>query len=164
MENPILYVVLNKDLKMSAGKASSQAVHAAMMLPDGSGGRFTEAFRRTVIVLEATSVQIRNLQEYLAIADIAADYYIDEGVNEVAPYSITALAVEPIASDDAVKRAIFEPFKLFTGEGNKYEEALRFLERCSHDFRSYGMPIGDYTPRYMKKTLDWLRSRADVLQ
>lgn len=113
MENPILYVVLNKDLKMSAGKAAAQAVHAAMMLQE-RGRCFADYPKRTVIVLEATETQIRNLEEYLDIAGIFADYYIDEGVNEVDPYSITALAVEPIAAADTETRAIFAPFKLFS--------------------------------------------------
>lgn len=114
MANPLLYIVLNKDLNMSAGKAAAQAVHAAMMLEGNYSGRFNASPRRTVIVLEATELQIRSLEEYLSISSIFADYYIDEGSNEVDPYSVTALAVEPIAEDDFDKRAIFSSFQLFS--------------------------------------------------
>lgn len=100
---------------MSAGKASAQAVHAALMLENNGKVGFSESYRRTVIVLEAENQkQIENLWEYLDNADIYAEYYIDEGVNEVSAYSITAMAVEPIQSDDLDKREIFAPFKLFT--------------------------------------------------
>ena len=63
--NPILYVILNKELNMSAGKAAAQTAHAVAML-----GNFNNAFidfnKRTVIVLEAENeAQIRNLNEYL---------------------------------------------------------------------------------------------------
>lgn len=120
MEDPILYIILNKELNMSAGKASAQAVHAAMMLESNGKVGFSDSYRRTVIVLEAENAkQIENLWEYLDKAGIYAQYYIDEGVNEVSAYSITAMAVEPIWSGDLEKREIFKPFKLFTAHESK---------------------------------------------
>jgi peptidyl-tRNA hydrolase len=127
MENPILYVVLNGELKMSAGKAAAQAVHAAMMLEDNYSGSFAAAYKRTVIVLEAKNAeQIKNLEEYLTMADVFAEYYIDEGVNEVDAYSVTALAVEPIAHDDTEKREIFASFPLF---GYKKNDDVRWWHK-----------------------------------
>jgi len=119
-ENPILYVVLNKELNMSAGKAAAQAVHAAMMLQGVAGSnQFADNYRRTVVVLEAeNSEQIRNLHEYLKSARIYSQYYIDEGVNEISAYSITALAVVPFDASDEQKREIFAPFNLFGYEDN----------------------------------------------
>jgi peptidyl-tRNA hydrolase len=116
MKHPIIYIVLNGELNMSPGKAAAQAVHASMTLTGESKFLFSSVPKRTVIVLEAkNSDQLKNLEEYLGNTDIDADYYIDEGVNEVGAYSVTALAAGPIESDDEEMRAIFESFELFSG-------------------------------------------------
>lgn len=99
---------------MSAGKASAQAVHAAMMLQDNLSGSFTSSYRRTVVILGADNAQqIKSLSEYLDTAGLFSQYYIDEGENEIAPYSITALAVEPFDIEDEPLREIFAGFSLY---------------------------------------------------
>lgn len=114
MKNPILYIILNGELKMSPGKACSQCVHAAMMLNGNSKSDFMSDYKRTVIILEAKNAsQIKNIYNYLDDIEIDVDYYIDEGKNEVDAYSVTALAVGPIAYDDIEKREMFESFPLF---------------------------------------------------
>lgn len=119
MNNPLLYIVLNGELGMSAGKAAAQAVHAAMMLE--STDDFMSHFRRTVIVLEAkNSEQIKNLYNYLDEAGVNVDYYVDEGVNEVDAYSVTALAAGPIEADDIETREIFNAFPLYGKQKRKW--------------------------------------------
>ena len=114
MKNPIMYVVLNGELKMSPGKAAAQAVHSAMLLNGNSKEDFLSDFRRTVIVLEAkNAMQLQNLAIYLDGADIDSDYYIDEGVNEVDAYSITALAA--FVGDNEELCQVFEAFPLYNG-------------------------------------------------
>lgn len=114
MKNPIIYVVLNGELKMSPGKAAAQAVHSAMLLNSNSKYDFMSDFRRTVIVLEAkNAMQIQNLAVYLDQADIDSDFYIDEGVNEVDAYSITALSA--FVGDNEELRQVFEAFPLYNG-------------------------------------------------
>ncbi len=115
MSSQIIYVVLNSELNMSAGKAAAQSVHAAaLVLNRVNYSRFTDNYKRSVIILEAKNQQqILNLNEYLTGANIISEYYIDEGVNEVAPYSITDLAVEPIGEDDMDTREILSAFRLF---------------------------------------------------
>ena len=116
MKNPLIYIVLNGELKMSPGKAAAQAVHAGMMLSHISNSNFTSEYKRTVIVLEAKNAeQIKNLDEYLSQADIDADFYIDEGVNEVDAFSVTALAAGVFEADDEESRKIFEGFPLYNG-------------------------------------------------
>lgn len=161
MEDPILYVVLNKELKMSAGKAAAQTAHAVAMLGRKNDG-FTSYNRRTVIVLGAENeAQIRTLHEYLANAGLYSEYYIDEGANEVGAYSVTALACEAIDGNYAVHREIFEPFDLFSvDEGDAYAKALFYLEKISQGLRSYDfMDSNDYTPRVIKKAIKWLRKQ-----
>lgn len=116
MKNPIIYIVLNGELKMSPGKAAAQAVHAVLMLNANTKDDFVESYKRTVIVLEAKNgEQIKNLGEYLDEADIDYDWYVDEGVNEVDPYSVTALAAGVIDHDDVERREIFAGFPLYDG-------------------------------------------------
>jgi len=129
MKNPIIYIILNGELKMSPGKACSQSVHASMMLNANSKSDFLSDKKRTVIILEAKSTeQIKNLFIYLDDDDIDCDYYVDEGKNEVDAYSVTALAVGPIAYDDTEKREMFEAFPLFHGEFDR-DVCKRYLER-----------------------------------
>lgn len=114
MNNPRLYIVINGELKMSPGKVAAQAVHSAMLLNGNSKEDFLSDFRRTVIVLEAkNSQQIMNLYTYLNQSEVDHDYYIDEGVNEVDAYSITALAA--FVGDDESLREMFEAFPLYNG-------------------------------------------------
>jgi peptidyl-tRNA hydrolase len=118
--NDVIYVILNGSLDMSAGKAASQAVHAAMMLNNKHRTNFTANYRRTVIVLEAKNVnQIYGIVDYLNDANIDHEYYIDEGKNEVDAFSTTALVVEPISSDDKEKRKIFSDLPLYSSKKPK---------------------------------------------
>jgi peptidyl-tRNA hydrolase len=121
METPILYVILNKELNMSAGKAAAQTAHAVASLGKNLIW-FGEKNRRTVVVLQAENQsQMENLWEYLNKEGLKAEYYIDEGENEVPAYSMTAMAVEPFYDDDRNMRAIFEGFRLFNVRTYKEE-------------------------------------------
>lgn len=125
MNNPIVYILINGELNMSAGKAAAQAAHAMASLNALGPGwgeektypcvkSFSEQVQRTVLVLEADNTQqILNLKSYLDMVNIPAAYYIDEGVNEVGAYSITAMAIGPIYTDDVPAREILQPFSLF---------------------------------------------------
>lgn len=124
MNNPIIYIVLNGELKMSPGKAAAQAVHAAMMLSANTHGEFVSDYKRTVIVLEAKNAeQLKNLYEYLDEAEIDADYYIDEGKNEVDAFSATALAAGPFyyGLEGEEQRKIFEDLPLFGFKKSSWE-------------------------------------------
>lgn len=115
MKHPLIYVILNGELKMSPGKAAAQTAHAMGSLHHYRGiYKFAEQTKRTVIVLEAKNQQqMDNLETYLMMLDIPAASYIDEGVNEVDAYSVTALAVGPIEVDNTDVREIFGDFELY---------------------------------------------------
>lgn len=147
-ENPILYVVLNGELNMSPGKATAQAVHAAMLLEGNYPGLFVAAYKRTVVVLEAQNGEaIKNMMEYLQGADIFCAYYIDEISEQGGPYQITALAVEPIDHDDIEKRSMFRDFSL-------YGSSAGTAWRCLSDYTKY------FLPWYAKLTISWLNREA----
>jgi peptidyl-tRNA hydrolase len=144
--NSITYIVVNKDLEMSAGKVAAQVAHAVLQnstLDDLN--TYHRGVERTVIVLEADTEQIRNLDEYLGERNIQAKYVIDEGVNEISPMSITALAVSPFEFDDTEKREIFKGFRL-------YSQSIPNRNLANHlRYVNYS-----HTPRFVKKTIDWL--------
>lgn len=112
--NTITYVVVNKDLKMSAGQAMAQVAHAIMhsAIPKDLES-YLDAKQRTVIVLEGTGTQIINLFDYLCLRDIGAGYVIDEGVNEIPTMSVTALATEVFDIEDEETRYMFRGFNLY---------------------------------------------------
>lgn len=118
MNSPIIYIVLNGGLKMSAGKAAAQTAHALASLHNYRGiSGFSEQKKRTIIVLKAQDQQqMDNLEDYLLQLDIPAMSYIDEGANEVLPYSVTALAIGPIDKYDQEKRDILKDFPLYDND------------------------------------------------
>jgi peptidyl-tRNA hydrolase len=141
--NDTLYVILNGSLNMSPGKAAAQATHAAMMLESKHRKAFVANYRRSVIVLEAKNrEQLDGIADYLVAAGIAFEYYIDEGVNEVDAFSMTALAVEPFHSDLDPRREIFTGLELYGAEekedeyeGNYCESETTTLSRNVYELR-----------------------------
>ena len=86
-----MYVVVNKDLGMSAGKVAAQVAHAVSRIDVGTP--------KTVIVLQGTTIQLISLNAYLNRNNLPCHLYIDEGVNEVDPMTPTALAHGMVADD-----------------------------------------------------------------
>ena len=74
---------------------------------------YMDAKQRTVIVLEGTGSQILNLYDYLKQRGVSSDYVIDEGVNEIPPMTVTALATEAFDIEDTETREMFRGFKLY---------------------------------------------------
>lgn len=124
MSHPYVYILLNGELKMSGGKAAAQTAHALANLQRYHGDRldvFNGSTRRTVIVLEAKNQQqMDNLRYYLEELDVPVADYVDEGVNEVTPYSLTAMAVGPVEWNDYVTRETLAPFPLYTSRARRW--------------------------------------------
>ena len=140
--NTIQYIVVNKDLGMSIGKVAAQVAHAVnMAATEDDINAYFDANQRTVIVLQATSEQIRNLRDYLALRDISSDYVIDEAtrsnlntfngrgrVNEIPTMSMTALATEQIDITDEEVRNYFAGFDLYgESEAEQAAKASAFI-------------------------------------
>lgn len=119
MNNPIIYIFLNKDLHMTVGKASAQAVHAAMManvhlINDTNRKAWDEAPHKTVIILESRDeAHMNNTREYLKERKIPVYYVIDEGVNEIDPHTITAMATPILEKEDEKTVKALSTFKLY---------------------------------------------------
>lgn len=119
-----IYIFMNKSLGMSTGKIASQSAHAAvaaMMISTKSRiAEYESANERAVIVLQARDENhISNIAEYLSKWSIRTAKIIDEGITEVDPQSVTALAVEIVdkKSDDVINA--FKSFKT-------YRDTIRF--------------------------------------
>lgn len=111
--NTIQYIVVNKDLKMSAGKSMAQVAHAVSLVSKTKDIKaYNKAAQRTVIVLEGSAWQIQNLALYLHERGVRSQYVVDEGVNEIETMQITALATEQF-DIDAVERDMFRGFGLY---------------------------------------------------
>ena len=118
-----LYVLVNGSLKMSKGKVASQVAHAIakMAANDKKLNRLAamgEDDPSRVVILEAKDgEQMRNLKEYLEEQKFAIGCYVDEGNYETDPFSMTALAIQPInkaqfgREEDLAE--MLEPFPLF---------------------------------------------------
>jgi peptidyl-tRNA hydrolase len=128
---PIQYVIINKSLEMSAGKVAAQAVHASIMAGTNAGDKkWKLSNQRWVCVLEATDAeQLRSFKTYLAERGITTSLIIDEGVNEIQAYSVTALATEILNKNETDELGYFRPFKLYqqTEINSSWEAVGRFV-------------------------------------
>lgn len=105
---PVLYVVANKGLNMSPGKLAAQVAHATMGIaikgitkfgiPDLQPW-FTEPHRWVIILEGEDEMHLTNIREYLGDRGVNTYAVIDEGVNEIRPFSITALGVQILDKD-----------------------------------------------------------------
>lgn len=117
--NPILYVFLNKSLHMSAGKAAAQATHAAIMSmikinSEVYIAKWVASPHRTVIVLEGRDEDhLRNIREYLLERDIQTVQIIDEGVNEIDPHVVTAVATRIMNKNNEEQQRAMSSFNLY---------------------------------------------------
>jgi len=103
---------------MSVGKSGAQAVHAAMMsaytLSEDGKTDWLGAAHRTVLIMEARDQQhIENIQDYLEEREVKTFSIIDEGLNEVDPHTLTALATEILDKEDPNTDEIMSTFKLY---------------------------------------------------
>ena len=131
MEHPVIYVLINDSLNMSAGKVAAQTAHAMGTLAKFHGiHKFGDATKRTVIVLAAKNqLQMDNLDQYLFELGISTGSYIDEGVNEVDSYTVTAMAVGPFEWDDWEKRKIFKSFELYGKKKTLWQKISKLMNK-----------------------------------
>lgn len=123
MSDPTLYVFLNKSLNMSSGKAAAQVAHASLQIASITEENTLRIWyngdKRTVLVMEARDdLHIRNISDYLNERGYKTSIVIDEGINEIPPYSITAMSVEIVDREKDSVQNLFCMFKLYREESN----------------------------------------------
>lgn len=117
MTKPVIYVIANKRAKMSAGKLAAQVGHAtagsfrvSISVPQND---WHKAQHRWLIVLEAQDdVHLMAIREYLEERGVHSYLIIDEGVNEVRPFTYTALGVQ-ILDKDSPEAALLSGLKKY---------------------------------------------------
>jgi PTH2 family peptidyl-tRNA hydrolase len=114
-----MYLILNKDAKMSTGKAAAQAAHAAVeayiATPESNlkrvwhrGGHYTK------IVLQAKDAhELQTMRDYIHLRGFGSVKIIDEGRTEVDPFTFTALGCCIVDKDNAHVAATFGEFSLY---------------------------------------------------
>lgn len=128
-----LYVIVNEDLGMSAGKVAAQVAHAV--------ARIDAYPPHVAVVLGGTTEQIHNLDEYMTRAKMPHHMQIDEGANEVPPMSATALAFKAgLRTPDFIERFQLyvdpTPFKLENAKFNleMMEKDVKYLREVRDQY------------------------------
>jgi peptidyl-tRNA hydrolase len=113
-----MFIFINKGLNMSTGKIAAQAAHAAVesyrisdhsLIKDWYKGK-----HYTKLVMQADDAEhLLHIERYIKERGFKTCVIIDEGITEIRPHSITALAVEIVDRDNEHTAATFECFKLY---------------------------------------------------
>jgi peptidyl-tRNA hydrolase len=116
--NPVIYVFVNKGLGMTAGKLSAQAAHAvALVMIDETEEmrlQWRNGAHKTMLIMEAKDENhIRNIERYLVERKVPVRAVVDEGVNEIDPHTITAMATAILNKDDEQVGKTFSTFSLY---------------------------------------------------
>lgn len=116
--NPVMYIIMNKGLKMSTGKSIAQGAHAACESIRISNSDMVKAWNKfgfyTKLVLEARDAEhLKNFQKYLLDrpVPIKSELIIDEGRTEIPKHTPTALGIEIIDKNEF--GPIFKELNLF---------------------------------------------------
>lgn len=113
-----MYIFINKELGMSAGKVGSQAAHAAV-----EGFRISKVDKLAdwykgkhymKLVMQARDGEhLQNIQDYLTARGFKSEMIIDEGLTEIDSIVKTALGVEVVDKEDPHTEATFSSFELY---------------------------------------------------
>lgn len=162
MIDPCMYIILNKGLGMSTGKAAAQAAHAAVeayiLTPNDSnlkrlwhrGGHYKK------IVLEARDANhLRDAERYINDRGFQTVLIIDEGHTEVAPLTPTAVGVEIVDKHHPHAAATFSTFDLYVEAD--HDHLFGDLEAAKTAIRELLSVAGSYTVWSMRRIQDALK-------
>ena len=113
---PVMYIFINKGIKMSTGKSIAQGAHAACEAVRISKPEMVKAWNEfgfyTKMVMEARDGNhLKDIQKYLGDRGVRSTLIIDEGRTEIAPHTPTALGIEIVDKNES--GPIFQEFSLF---------------------------------------------------
>lgn len=115
MLQPTVYIFINKSLNMSVGKVAAQAAHAmAKVSMLASKEHWLSGVPQTVLIMEGKDgAQLKNIAGYLSGLSIENYLVVDEGTNEIEPYTVTALATQVVDKSLPNVQAVFKGFKTY---------------------------------------------------
>lgn len=116
--NPAMYIFVNTQAGMSAGKMSAQAAHAAVEAFRISRNDLIEQWYlgkhyKKLVMDGGDGFTLGIIQNYLESRSFATDLILDEGRTEGTWMVPTALGVEIVDKDDPHTAATFESFKTY---------------------------------------------------
>lgn len=121
--NPVMYILLNKSLNMSTGKAAAQAGHAAVQAfrasdPNSNALRvWDKGGHYAKVVLQTYSIE--TAERYINDRGFKTALIIDEGRTELDGLQRTAIGVEVLDKDNPHVAATFGEFDLYKDERPK---------------------------------------------
>lgn len=118
MVNPVMYIIANKGLGMSAGKLAAQVAHAAVNAtlgsPDDAVSSWTSGGHYAKVVLQAKDeAAMMKADRYIQDRGFKTFAIIDEGRTEIEPHSFTALGVEVVDKADRHTSDTFSSFQTY---------------------------------------------------
>lgn len=183
--NPVQYIILNKGLGMSTGKAAAQAAHASvegvrLSAPSPGGNpwdssivnRWYRGGHYAKIVLEAEDgAAIQIARQYIEARGFKTALIIDEGRTEIEPMSVTALGVEIVNKDMPHVRETFSAFKLYTDKPPVIEfeelsaEGREYLRhKLAEPYTGVFFNEGDTRPNWLRRAAAKMHAKADELE
>ncbi len=121
--NPVMYIVANKGVGMSAGKLAAQVAHAAVRAFEISRTSVDNdinvtsawfATGETKIVLQARNTEhLLAAQKYIEGRGYKTYLIVDEGRTEIDPHTPTALGVEIVDKGDRDVAFTFGDFQIY---------------------------------------------------
>ena len=135
---PVMYIFVNSQVGMSAGKMSAQAAHAAVEAYRISRNDLIDAWyvggHYTKLIMDGgDETRLRTIKDYLEWRGFHAELIIDEGRTEVEPFTATALGVEIVNKDYEHTAATFGEFK--TLRPPRPEQPITLTERLARKLR-----------------------------
>jgi len=101
-EEPVMYIVVNKEVKMSPGKLAAQVAHSAVKASEeGNRTKWWESWyfgSYTKIILKASEFEMKELMDKYHDQLV---YTRDEGRTEIPKGSLTTLAFIPLLRSEA---------------------------------------------------------------
>ncbi len=113
----VMYIFINRELNMSAGKLGAQSAHAAVEAYRGSDPVLIEQWYNsghTKLILQARDSKVlQTIEQSLNGHGFKTFPIIDEGRTEINPNQFTALGVEIVDKANEYVRDIFSTFQLY---------------------------------------------------
>ena len=113
----VMYIFINRELRMSAGKLGAQSAHAAVEAYRSSDPKLVKQWYNTghtKLILQARdSETLQTIERSLNKHGLKTFPVIDEGRTEIDPNQFTALGVEIVNKANEYIQDIFSTFQLY---------------------------------------------------
>ena len=115
---PVMYIFVNKGLKMSTGKVASQVAHASLLAGVNSKKSLLKSWNQgghyPKLIMQCRDTEhMEQVQHYIQDRGFQTFRIIDEGLTEIEPFSFTAFGVVLVDKDKEHVLKTFSSFELY---------------------------------------------------